>query len=137
MGRFNNAVYSDEQREILENLKLFSLENLTGSMISIGLGILFFVIFRILLTKGDRVRSPQYLNRWPAWLDLEELVYRPLLCRFFPFIFSHLYIDRILGGVWKGFMLAGEKTANVLANAFFDLFIILSPQNDAHNKPKY
>ncbi len=118
MGRFNNAVYSDEQREILENLKLFSLENLKGSMISIGLGILFFVIFRILLTKGDRVRSPRYLNRWPAWLDLEELVYRPLLCRFFPFIFSHLYIDRILGGVWKCFMLAGEKTANVLANAF-------------------
>lgn len=52
----------------------FSLHNLTGSLISIAIGlVLYFVIFRRL----DR-------NVWPEWLDLEDMIYRPLLLKVLP-----------------------------------------------------
>ena len=52
----------------------FALHNLTGALISIAIGlVLFLLVFRRL----DR-------NVWPAWLDLEEMVYRPLLLKILP-----------------------------------------------------
>ena len=63
------------------NVNYFSLENLKGGGISIGIGALLylFVVRRLLMN-----REGEYLDRWPKWLDLEELLYRPLLCRILP-----------------------------------------------------
>jgi len=60
----------------------FSGENLKGAMISIAIGALlyFFVIRKFLMVKDA------YVNRWPARLDLEELLYRPLLLGVLPLL---------------------------------------------------
>ena len=57
----------------------FSAENLQGAAIALALGALVcWAIHRFL------VRGGQYLNRWPAWLDLEDSLYRPLVARWLP-----------------------------------------------------
>lgn len=59
----------------------FSLGNLKGGLISIGIGIFLYVavIRRFLMEKEEGTGQRRYVNRWPSWLDLEELVYRPVL----------------------------------------------------------
>ena len=57
----------------------FSAENLQGAAISLTIGaVVCWLIHRFLVRDGE------YLNRWPAWLDLEELLYRPLVTRWLP-----------------------------------------------------
>ena len=53
----------------------FSAENLIGAAESIAVGALvyLFVVRRLLMRDGA------YVNRWPAWLDMEDRLYRPLL----------------------------------------------------------
>ncbi|MDD6812204.1 MAG: proton-conducting transporter membrane subunit [Lachnospiraceae bacterium] len=60
----------------------FSLENLKGALISIVIGTLVYgvIIRKCLLRKGA------YVDAWPKWLDLENLLYRPLLLVFLPFV---------------------------------------------------
>ncbi len=56
-------------------VRYFSPENLSGGLISIGIGavIYFGVIRTVLMRKGERgVR--EYVDRWPAWLDLERMM---------------------------------------------------------------
>lgn len=58
----------------------FGLENLKGAAISICIGILAYVfIIRKLL-----MREKDYINAWPKWLDMENLIYRPILLGFLP-----------------------------------------------------
>ena len=58
----------------------FSLENLKGSAISIVIGLaVYFLIIRPLLTTKDENGNPEFLDRWPKKLDLEDLIYRPLI----------------------------------------------------------
>ncbi len=64
-----------------ERVKYFSLENLKGALISIVIGCaVYFVVVRKLLMD----KNGEYKNRWPVKLDLEELVYRPLLLKILP-----------------------------------------------------
>lgn len=114
-----------------ENVSYYSLGNLAGALISIGIGAaVYLVIVRGLLMKDrpmpgktaviqrtvigesaaigempvgkisdgemarpGRIRSllkwnmqADYRNPWPAWLDLEELLYRPLLLSLLPLL---------------------------------------------------
>lgn len=63
-----------------EMVAYFSIKNLSGALISLAVGaaVYLVVIRRFLMEKTAR-GGLRYVNRWPAWLDLEELVYRPLL----------------------------------------------------------
>lgn len=62
--------------ELGHSIHYFSWANLKGAAISIGIGlILYAVVVRKFLTD----RQGQYLDRWPAWLDLENLIYRPVI----------------------------------------------------------
>ncbi len=117
MGKFNTAFYNEEQLEVLDHLKIFSLENLKGAMISLGLGTVFFILIRLFLTEGDKRKSPVYLNRWPEKLDLENLVYRPILCGLFPWIFRHIYVTEILRFIWKTVLLVGAWIARFVCNS--------------------
>lgn len=58
----------------------FSIVNLKGALISLVIGGLVYVgiIRKLLMGKDEKGRSC-YRNVWPAWLDLEELVYRPVV----------------------------------------------------------
>lgn len=64
-----------------EQIAYFSLTNLKGAMISIGIGaLLYLVVVRLLLMTGKKADGVKaYVNRWPDKLDLENAVYRPLI----------------------------------------------------------
>ena len=67
-----------------EAVRYFSFENLKGGLISIGIGVLLYLLFvRLFLMDKER-----YLDRWPKKLDLEDAVYRPLLLRLLPGILT-------------------------------------------------
>lgn len=60
----------------------FSPGNLSGALISVAIGAAVYLLFirRVLMKDGS------YVNIWPKWLDLEELLYRPLLLTVLPVI---------------------------------------------------
>ena len=74
----------------------FSGENLVGAAYSIAVGALvYLLVVRPLLMSADKTRAGKrvYVNRWPAWLDLEDKVYRPLidmLVTVFSFVFNFI-----------------------------------------------
>lgn len=62
--------------ELEHSVHYFSLGNLKGALISIGIGlVLYAVVVRGLLMDSRK----QYVDRWPSWLDLETLIYRPVI----------------------------------------------------------
>ncbi|WP_346026384.1 complex I subunit 5 family protein [Beduinella massiliensis] len=61
----------------------FSSENLMGALKSIVIGAVLYALIRAFLMQKEK-RSRAYVNRWPAKLDLEEAVYRPLLTKVLP-----------------------------------------------------
>lgn len=68
----------------------FSLENLKGAIISLIVGALVYVVIvrKWMIKKEDG--KTIYLNRWPESLDLENLIYRPVLLSILPMIFGVL-----------------------------------------------
>ena len=54
----------------------FSLTNLSGALISIGIGT---AVYLLVIRKALMDQAGRYINVWPAWLDLENLIYRPVL----------------------------------------------------------
>ena len=62
-----------------ETIRYFSAEALLGAAKTIGIGLaVYWLVMRRLLSEkiGD---ERVYLDRKPAWMDLEERVYRPLI----------------------------------------------------------
>lgn len=76
---FMNPTVSEEAGEAVA---YFSFSNLKGALISIAVGavVYLFAIRRLLMREGD------YVDKWPEWLDMENLIYRPLLLGFLPVV---------------------------------------------------
>ena len=66
----------------------FSMTNLSGALISIAIGavVYWFFIRQVLMRKEGKKKQRIYVNIWPEWLDLENLIYRPVLLQFLPFV---------------------------------------------------
>lgn len=65
----------------------FAAGNLKGAAISIAIGVaVYFLIVRGWMMKKQESGQRVYVDRWPVWLDLENLVYRPLLLKALPFL---------------------------------------------------
>ncbi len=80
----------------------FSWSNLSGALISITIGVLvYFLVIRLLL-----MRKKSYINAWPSWLDLENMIYRPLMLKILP---------AILG--------AGSRVLDLLVDTFVKIAI--------------
>ncbi len=64
-----------------ETVHYFSWECLKGGLISLGIGALIYicVIRTVLMTREGQGKRLVYVNRWPKWLDMENLIYRPLI----------------------------------------------------------
>lgn len=100
-------------QNIEKSIAYFSLTNLKGAAISLIIGVLvYLVIVRLWMMRplagkaadthdihtasvaGSSVfvvlRKKEYVNRWNMYLDLENLVYRPILLRILPFLFGVL-----------------------------------------------
>ncbi len=72
-------------------VRYLSLENLKGGAVSLAIGAAVY----LLLVRTWMRKDGNYVNRWPGRLDLEELVYRPLLLKLLPGIFG--WISAIFG----------------------------------------
>lgn len=75
-----------------QRVSYFSLKNLSGAVISIAIGavVYIFVIRKLLMEKTEKGQT-RYVNRWPSWWDVENLVYRPVLLRLLPFVCRVLF----------------------------------------------
>lgn len=85
--------------EPMEKISYFSLGNLRGALISLLFGAFIYgFIVRFLLMRKTDSGERYYINRWLAWLDLENLVYRPLLLKILPFTFGMLcrFLDSLV-----------------------------------------
>ena len=77
----------------------FSLENLEGALISLGIGavIYLYVVKKFFM---DSYKNYECVNLWPAKLDIENLIFRPVIANILPFIgalFAKL-VDLITAG---------------------------------------
>lgn len=82
-----------------ETVAYFSLANLKGSIISLSIGaVLYFAVVRGLLMEKAGTGESRYMDRWPSWLDLETLLYRPVLQKFLPGVCGAVFafLDRYL-----------------------------------------
>ena len=94
----------------------FTWVNLKGACISLAIGAaVYLLVIRRLLMR--RVGSEmEYLNRWPDWLDLENLVYRPVL-RGLAFVGA--FGARVVSSVGDLMVLIGEKILFTRAPGIF------------------
>lgn len=77
----------------------FSLTNLKGAFISVTIGVLLYVlVIRNVLMVQEKDGVRRYADRWPGWLDLENLIYRPVLQKLLPDICGAVlgFIDKYL-----------------------------------------
>lgn len=86
----------------------FSPANLKGAAISLAIGaVIYLVVVRLWLMKrknGQKV----YVNRWHKYLDLENIIYRPILLYALPFVFG--VICRALDSLVDGIVVLLRKT---------------------------
>ena len=74
----------------IEKTAYFTPANLRGALISLGLGVLVygFVVRLAVMKKNGKEKRKHYADRWPVWLDLENLIYRPALLKILPSTFA-------------------------------------------------
>lgn len=86
--------------EVMEKVSYFSFSNLKGALISLIFGALIYcLIVRFLLMKKESGGGEKYyINRMPVWLDLENLIYRPVLLKILPFALGVLcrFLDSLV-----------------------------------------
>lgn len=66
----------------------FSLENLKGAGISLCIGVLVYLIIVRCWLVDKKGGDDVYVNRWYKYLDLEDVIYRPILLKALPFVFG-------------------------------------------------
>ena len=69
---------------VLEEFRPLSWECVSGGLISLGIGLTLYVV----LIRGFLMQKGAYVNRWPEKLDLEDMLYRPLLMKWLPGFFG-------------------------------------------------
>ena len=93
---------------IAEAIHYFSIGNLKGGLISIGIGVvIYLVVIRKWMMKKES-EGMVYVDRWNKYWDLENAVYRPLLLKILPMIFG--VICRILDSLLDSIVVLLRKT---------------------------
>lgn len=104
----------------LHKVHYFAWGNLKGGLISIAIGaFLYLCVIRTLLMKKNEEGKKEYINAWPEKLDLENLVYRPLVEKLFPTVFGAIFsfLDR--------YFISVPFVQKVLPTVFGTIFSIL------------
>ena len=118
------AAFMTGEKEIL-SVRLMTWSNLSGSFISLGIGILIyiFVVKRYMAVDGS------YVDLWPQKLDLEDLVYRPLLTRWLPLAGEKAAVifaeNRLLIPAARGIFFACKVLGRVLVTSTDTLIVLL------------
>ncbi len=78
------ASFMTGHEDVLEEFAPLSFECVKGAGISLAIGAVLYLVFirKVLMRKGE------YVDLWPKWLDLEDLVYRPMMTKGFPGVFG-------------------------------------------------
>ncbi len=94
-----------------ESFSYFSLTNLRGAAVSLAIGALvYFTVVRLWLMKQTDSNIPAriYIDCLPRWMDLEELLYRPVLLNILPATFG--MICRLLDSLVDTIVVVLRKT---------------------------
>lgn len=78
------ASFMTGHADVLEEFAPLSWECVKGALISLAIGAVLYLFF----IRKVLMRNGMYVDLWPKWLDLEELVYRPFVTRWFPGFFG-------------------------------------------------
>ncbi len=118
------AAFMTGNEEIL-GFRAFTFANLKGGLISLTIGALVY----LLVVKKVLYRDGSYVNLWPEKLDLENLVYRPVLTRWLPLIFGELAAvfgeNKLLRPLAKGVLIFGAIIGRALSDSLDGLLILL------------
>ena len=112
--------------DAIAHFSAFSWESLKGGLISLLIGALLYVFFvrRVLMRRGTR-----YVDRWPAGLDLEERVYRPLLTKILPGALGAVAAvfgeNKVLAPLCRRILYGAEVAARALADGTDALVALL------------
>jgi len=89
-------------------VEFFAWANLRGAVASLSIGaiIYIFVVRGLLMARDEEGRSV-YINAWPAPLNIENKVYKPLLLNILPFIGA--LIARFVGSILPSIASLGYK----------------------------
>ncbi len=67
----------------------------------------------------------QYINAWPSWLDLENLIYRPLLLKLLPFVLGEAcsVLDKLTDTLVRILIPVGHVLARIF-DSLVDFFVV-------------
>lgn len=104
MANLGQSFMQVQEDIVVPAISYFSTENIKGAAISLVIGAaVYLLIVRLWMTHaaplstnpsnaessaGTRKNIKRYVDRWNKRLDLENLLYRPLLLRALPFLFG-------------------------------------------------
>lgn len=92
----------------------FSAENLLGAAKSIAIGAALYALNWFLVMGREKDGSRCYPDRWPKWLDLEDLLYRPVLRLLIALGYGFaLAADRLMDGVIAALRAVGGVLARL------------------------
>lgn len=138
--------------EAEEEVRYFAFSNLKGGLISIAIGLfIYFVMIRKLLMKKDEEGNKVYIDAWPKWLDVEDLIYRPFLQHILPFVLAFVLrifdrmTDHIISILSRSVLkeveprrplLYGNMLTRVIG-VIMDRFVVLLNKTVRRKSPKY
>ena len=94
----------------------FTWTNLKGSIISILIGaFVYFVIVRKFMMERQENGETVYVNKWLSFIDLEEVLYRPVLLTLIPVVCGTIckFLDHITDVLARGFLIVGSTVAGI------------------------
>lgn len=97
-------------------VRYFTWTNLKGSVISIAIGaVVYIVVVRGFMMDRQENGEKIYVNRWPSFIDLEEVLYRPILLTVIPTVCSSVcrFLDNITDVLAKAFVIVGSTVAGI------------------------
>lgn len=83
-------------------IRYFSLSNLSGALISLGIGVLvYFGFIRVFFMRKRKNGGTYYQKIWPEWISLETIFYRPVFYIILPAVLTFLcrILDQLVDGV--------------------------------------
>ncbi|MBO4235521.1 MAG: NADH dehydrogenase [Firmicutes bacterium] len=93
----------------------FVWANIRGAVASLAIGaIVYIFIVRGCLMSKDENGKKVYINAWPKWLDIEDLIYRPVMTKLLPFIGA--FVTRTIGSIVEVIGKVGYKVFWKFAN---------------------
>lgn len=132
LGKLAERCLSFVRLGALEGIRFFSPENLKGGAITLVIGTL---VYLLIVRKWMYSPEKGYLDRWPARLDIEDRLYRPLFCRLIPLCMVKAFdllsctgdaAAHAFTALLKSLSAALEKCGDLAAHGFTWLLAFLS-----------